>query len=263
MKKVLISILIALSVIAWGTMASADYIDLPVKWSQLPMIPTEPFQAADAWLSVHRTNGPVVSNDWMCDQTGNIVAARWWGAYGPNTTWRPTHDPSNPFDVAFELAFHWDVPANVDEPFSHPTTAYEYQTVWAQEVLVGQYDAYYEGQLYTFDLYRYDAYLVRPWYQEEGNIYWLDVALDPGRMGVSDVAAFEWLRWKACDVRIDKSVQTLVPNLGNPHTGTWTPIACADVSFELMGNVPIPGAVWLLGSGLLGLVGLARRRFFS
>ena len=30
--------------------------------------------------------------------------------------------------------------------------------------------------------------------------------------------------------------------------------------FPQSGNVPVPAAVWLMGSGLLGLVGVARRR---
>lgn len=41
-------------------------------------------------------------------------------------------------------------------------------------------------------------------------------------------------------------------NLGNLVSGTWT-------DFQ-MTPVPVPAAVWLFGSGLLGLVGLARRK---
>ncbi|MFC1773566.1 hypothetical protein ACFL3A_09470 [Pseudomonadota bacterium] len=46
-----------------------------------------------------------------------------------------------------------------------------------------------------------------------------------------------------------------VSDFSNLSTGPGTGIAVANV-----GTVPIPAALWLFGSGLLGLIGLARRR---
>lgn len=50
----------------------------------------------------------------------------------------------------------------------------------------------------------------------------------------------------------------------NPSTvtqlaGTWTLASNGDLTYSVS-NVPLPAAVWLFGSGLLGLVGVARRR---
>ena len=46
--------------------------------------------------------------------------------------------------------------------------------------------------------------------------------------------------------------------------GTFTPIPDADITYigatVTVNPVPVPPAVWLFGSGLLGLVGVARRR---
>jgi hypothetical protein len=40
-------------------------------------------------------------------------------------------------------------------------------------------------------------------------------------------------------------------------TGDTTPILDADFGFQA---VPVPAAVWLFGSGLLGLISMARRK---
>ena len=50
---------------------------------------------------------------------------------------------------------------------------------------------------------------------------------------------------------------------GNPIYDAWPTWGSGGVDFEALGGinvVPIPGAVWLLGSGLLGLIGFRRKR---
>jgi len=41
---------------------------------------------------------------------------------------------------------------------------------------------------------------------------------------------------------------------------TWGSGASADAFTLNVGAVPVPAAVWLFGSGLLGLIGVARRK---
>ena len=45
---------------------------------------------------------------------------------------------------------------------------------------------------------------------------------------------------------------------GDPYGGTWDYSLTFNV--EEVSSVPIPSAVWLFGSGLIGLIGLARRK---
>jgi hypothetical protein len=54
-----------------------------------------------------------------------------------------------------------------------------------------------------------------------------------------------------------------IDSLGNPIYDAWVTWGSGGVDLEAVGAinvVPIPGAVWLLGSGLLGLVGYRTRR---
>lgn len=46
----------------------------------------------------------------------------------------------------------------------------------------------------------------------------------------------------------------------NPFTSTWNLDAAGQLSYGSVSAVPVPAAVWLFGSGLVGLVGVARRR---
>jgi len=49
----------------------------------------------------------------------------------------------------------------------------------------------------------------------------------------------------------------------NPSNGVWVEDPTSDFAFQIAGNVsavPVPAAVWLFGSGLIGLIGFARRK---
>ena len=74
---------------------------------------------------------------------------------------------------------------------------------------------------------------------------------------LGDTAEFELALW-------DGAVFNYVTNFTAIVEGNWYSISFGDVTGEIQGvdlaPVPVPAAVWLFGSGLLGLVGVARRR---
>lgn len=58
---------------------------------------------------------------------------------------------------------------------------------------------------------------------------------------------------------IDPNSQDLAP-IATTFAGTWSVNAAAGTLNYTVSAVPVPAAVWLFGSGLLGLVGISRRR---
>ncbi len=133
------TLLLALVVLAVSfTPAYADYIDLPVKWSQTPWDP-----AGTDWLS-DCTLYNVMADDFICNSKDPIVAVRWWGSYPIETAPRE-NGFTGPFDISFHLS--------VDEhPFSLPGPVVYFNQVRAQEFFVGL-----DNQ--GVPVYCYDAYI--------------------------------------------------------------------------------------------------------
>jgi len=53
----------------------------------------------------------------------------------------------------------------------------------------------------------------------------------------------------------------LLSDVSDSYNATWTLSAQSPTSYDLTVTVvPVPAAVWLFGSGLIGLVGIARRK---
>ena len=57
----------------------------------------------------------------------------------------------------------------------------------------------------------------------------------------------------------DAVVSTGVAPDGGPHYGPWNSLDNTDFAFRI-NAVPVPAAVWLFGSGLIGLAAVARRK---
>jgi hypothetical protein len=55
-------------------------------------------------------------------------------------------------------------------------------------------------------------------------------------------------------------VGTAIVSVAPPGFESWIGTASGDFIFAAAAPVPLPAAVWLFGSGLIGLVGMARRR---
>lgn len=273
MKRFILGSLVLVIVLGAG-IAQADFIDLPVKWSQMPQM--DPAKAGfkraehpEAW------NGQIVADDWLCVDPDPVVAVRWWGTY-----LNPALDP-NPFNpvnpappqwVDFEIVFHSDDPL-VQQPDGSWVNSqrYPYSTplaplspivglepywnfVQAQEEFVTTLSAG-PGQP-SYNLYRYDAYLPTPFEQEQGTIYWIDIEYDEQHLGQQQGSTTDSWAWNtSLDAWNDKAVY------GPHHIASypdWNEFECHNMAFELM--VPVPAAVIL---GILGLsvAGIKLRKY--
>ena len=87
-----------------------------------------------------------------------------------------------------------------------------------------------------------------------GTTYWLQASADPSAM----------LAWGYADTNMGGTYATY-NSTNNGGTGVWSYNTNATTSFAtevMVGQTqatPIPGAVWLLGSGLAGLIGFKRK----
>ena len=135
-------ILTSLCILLAANFVSADYIQLPVKWSQLPA-----FYDGMDYLSNY-PSGIVRADDFECDDPAPIVAVRWWGSYLGEYEPRPDQPGFwKPMDISFHLS------DRNEHPYSLPTDpALSLQRVLAQEEFVGV-DARGEA------VYMYNAFL--------------------------------------------------------------------------------------------------------
>lgn len=90
-----------------------------------------------------------------------------------------------------------------------------------------------------------------------------------------------WFSAHVAGIRTDTYVETFIPTSGDPDPDSESPLCdpsnysrdgygCIELQSAWFGSqdggggppaaIPVPAAVWLFGSGLLGLVGVARRR---
>jgi hypothetical protein len=82
----------------------------------------------------------------------------------------------------------------------------------------------------------------------------------PQANGVAGGGAIDF--WQATQVAgLPTKLITPVKYTGGGQDATWTLSSAGDLQFNVpAGAVPLPAAVWLFGSGLLGLIGVGRRR---
>lgn len=79
-------------------------------------------------------------------------------------------------------------------------------------------------------------------------------------VGLNSTAYFQYITPKSGTPGLTKPTRILYDN--SAGAGTWTLGANGDLTWNIASAtvVPVPAAVWLFGSGLLGLVGVARRK---
>ena len=226
------------------TTALADFIPLPVKWSQPIGYDASGLVIGQDWRSDH-TLSSVMADDFLCTSQDPIVAVRWWGSYigeGPNSgvAPRPNTGPGViPFDISFHDSNANSIPGG-GHPFSLPTTLLMLQPVKAQEFYVGVDQS---GDY----VYRYDAYLPQ-WFYQQGTTanpieYFIDIDQPNGQ---------NW-GWHESPTQVMD-----FPAISPTHNGPWNTLQIHDLAFELM-TIPEPGVAMLGGFGLLALF-ISRRR---
>jgi hypothetical protein len=68
---------------------------------------------------------------------------------------------------------------------------------------------------------------------------------------------------ESLSLKIDNSMVDQLVQFGFSTTATYykaSGVFYDNINFSVTSVVPVPGAVWLMMSGLIGLVGVARRR---
>ena len=154
-----------------------------LKWEQEPdLMPT----GLDVMAQIPDVN-ITLADDFQCTETGYITQIDFWGSWYQDEL--PYGD--DPEAVSFTLSLHSDVPAGVDQPYSHPGELLWLHTFLPYECQAELYASdLAEGWFYPPDYYEVYAdsvvWLYRCpipeeywFYQEEGTIYWLDVAAYP------------------------------------------------------------------------------------
>jgi hypothetical protein len=197
---------------------------------------------------------PIVADDWLCDNPKPVTDIHWWGSY---LGWSGEQAPGA--TPPFQITVYTDIPAGGDVAFSRPGPAIRGWVVNPSETAEGL-------EPLTQDMKFYYSVLLpqNEWFLQEGgqNIYWLSIAaLNPIHVDVPGAPGTDYY-WGWETTSADPQNDLAVQDLGNG----WQPIRLPtgaplekDMAFELT-TVPLPGAVWLLGSGLVGLAGLRRRR---
>ena len=247
MKKLF---LVILCVLFTSTMAFADWYEGDPYKMHYPQLP-DPFGC-----DVMATAPAVVADDWRCTSSGPVSDIHLWGSW-------QGREIIEPQIMNVHLSIHSDIPAKpgTAAPWSKPG-----ELLWEGDFGQGQFiiKDYGEGQQGWFDPQQdfweednHDLYhqiniteIRDPFFQEKGTIYWLDVSI------TTEIGLWGWKtsrsdQWRDDAVYSDDNGKW--QELRDPRTGE-----SLDMAFVIT-TVPIPCAVWLLGSGLLCLVGLRKK----
>jgi hypothetical protein len=244
-------------VLGLATSALAAPNPYVVKWSQPPDVSENALNVESIWL----IDTPVVADDWQCTDDRPVTDIHWWGSY-LDENGNPIEKPEADALQGFWFGIYTDVPAAPDNPFSHPgTLEWEHTNYFGGPDLTEWFYTSFENwQGRTEYKYAYTKYLeADDWFwQDPGeNVYWLAIAAIM-KEGVDYTWGWETSdqHWNDDAVRMKYGgpYEKLVYPDGHPLAGQ-----SMDMAFEITTTVPIPAAVWLLGSGLIGLVGIRRK----
>ncbi|CAD7774595.1 Repeat domain in Vibrio, Colwellia, Bradyrhizobium and Shewanella [Candidatus Methanoperedenaceae archaeon GB37] len=155
---------LAVNIIEWLCGAEEDL----VKWSQPPDM--------KYGVNIRSTEvEPIVADDWKCVDPRPVTDLHFWGSY---INWE-IYNPEPPVDTppkveGFIIRIYEDVPAGVDQRYSHPgKLLYEKKVTEFEERYVASIphlDKTFEHKFY------YSLDLPEPFKQREGTIYWISIA---------------------------------------------------------------------------------------
>jgi hypothetical protein len=157
----------------------------PIKWLQFP-------DMADG-INIVSLPEQVVADDWLCTNGRPVTEVHFWGSYltrdgevhwqqqNPGPPVSPLPQPP-PVVQGFKFSFHSDIPAGADPevPWSHPGELLHEVGVAFDLVRYHYWDSVPHtaptGEVWWEHKFRYIVRLEKPFKQEKGLIYWLDIA---------------------------------------------------------------------------------------
>jgi len=172
----------------------------PIKWLQFP-------DMANGINILSLPDNPVVADDWLCTNGKPLTEVRFWGSYfnREGVHWQqgnqgPPEDllPQSPGVEYFKLSFHKDFPAGVDPemPWSQPGELIDELRVNFNNVMERYWDSVphtdIQGRVWWEHKFYYIVRLDRPFEQEEGVVYWLDIGAAPRDPGTGPTWYWGW-----------------------------------------------------------------------
>jgi hypothetical protein len=160
----------------------------PIKWLQFP-------DMADG-INIVSEPGQDVADDWLCTNGRPVTEVHFWGSYltpdgerhweqeNPGPPQFPLPQPPTVVQE-FRFRFHSDIPAgaNPEKPWSHPGELLQEVGIPFDQVRYHYWDSVPHtdptGNVWWEHKYRYIVKLEEPFNQEEGRVYWLDIAAVP------------------------------------------------------------------------------------
>lgn len=256
--KLLIVACLALLVLAVGT-SFARVAPSDTKYEQLPK-----YDGGYSFASETGTDYAMF-DDWVCLDGLDITNVQWWGSYWvipENKKPKVYSDtlagaPSGGID-GFTINIYEGEGIGNGYMFAHPgalKATYNFAgncnesfvTTVTKRDLTG-------APLFTEDVFTYSANLkntsLGSFQQTQGKTYWLSI------IAQHDSPVKQW-GWRETDQI------TGAPSVQEDGIGTkdfYNPCSLHDMSFKLTPEVPEPGSLLALGSGLTGLMGLVLKR---
>ena len=229
---------------AGGIQAASVPAGRIVNWSQLPDLSVY----GDDHPSNNKTGDhTLVADDFMSDGRP-IAGIHWWGSYlGSRDT----------IDGFWIKLWSDDTGAVPGRPYTAATDINN--EIFSMYFTFDQVNEEYYGHQEGPNLAAYQYYVDfanEPFYEEDGTVYWISIqAVGSTKWGWKYTYSDQG--WRDEAVFSNLAYDPLDANDPWP-TGTSEAIEGKNMAFELT-TVPIPRAALLLGSGLLGLIGIRRR----